>query len=392
MIRVLCTDRPDTERVDLNLGGATRQVSRLQRVGIDRRVTKEHAADVATCNIAVRPVRVVEHVGERDIQGIKHRRIVRILVYDRRINVAAAVIRPVEQVVLVGAGVRIHHETDIRHANRVITHVRDLVVDSDEIVRLLTCPLVALLDHSETQALVKVDRRACVDVLFVGVRVDHPEHLLRDSGEILIDETVGIIVDAVERVFIVPLKRIILVEDMLRTVAVIVCKPRAVRAALPGLVDDRQEVVRIRAELPLKDGRGNKRIGTPGQVVLNDTPEPQTRCKEVLVVTARRPLAGWVVQIIAESAEVPQVTDVKQHLPDVVIPAVEDLDSAIDRVLVADPIARVHPRLRFARNTDDRHRDERDEHERCYQPSRPGGNDASSSLTNRAKNHQQPPY
>ena len=104
------------------------------------------------------------------------------------------------------------------------------------------------------------------------------EHLLRDGREVLIDEPVAVVVEAVQRILVVPLERVLRIEDVRHAVAVVVGEARAVGRALPRLVDPGQKILGIRTELDLVDRGGDERVGVARRLPLDAAdPEPAPR-------------------------------------------------------------------------------------------------------------------
>ena len=231
--------------------------------------------------------------------------------------------------------VRVRHEADVHHSQRIRPHVHDLKVDADKVIGALARPLVALLYHLEPQARVLVTvvdaRERLVDLVLVCVVVLRPEHLLRDGREVLVDQPVVVVVETIERILVVPLERLAGVEDVIPAVFVVVVLPEATGSALPRLVDGCQRVLKVRRELLYsprhRDAGRDQRVGVA--LVTGQSPDPQARRVKVLVAAPRRPLRRRCEDVRVGVTEVAEVGDVQEKLADAVIPPGERHSPAV---------------------------------------------------------------
>ncbi len=144
------------------------------------------------------PSLVAVVVGEgRDADAYRHLAISPLRAYDA-LEERRDIIHPV-LLAEPGTRVAVREESDIYILYYVFAVVQYLVFEPHEVVELLLLPLVALLPHEETER-----GMFGIDLQRVGLIIGEParEHLLADSGEVLVDEPVAVVVAAVQPILV----------------------------------------------------------------------------------------------------------------------------------------------------------------------------------------------
>jgi len=202
------------------------------------------------------------------------------------------------------AHVAVDEHADVDVFENTVARIGNRIVDPHEVVEVRVAPLKALLANEQVHRFVLgID----LDGLGLVVGVPAAQHLLRYGGEVLVDESVAVVVSAVEPLFV---DRAVAV-----VVGVGVGQPVAAQVTLAGIVDD-VDGIDGRPELELV---GRRRNGGHAPV---DRADPQTGGEQVFDAAARGPLGRRSAleghAAVRHRSEHTPVGDVEAEVADVV--------------------------------------------------------------------------
>jgi len=187
-----------------------------------------------------------------------------------------------------GLDVAVHKEAQVHLIDSVVSHVGNLIVQTDDVLKVLLIPGKGSLGHTHAQgAMVRIDLADQGQVVVHGAG----EHLVAQLGKVLVDQAIAIVIAAIERIFVVLLVHVVVVAGVGHAPAggMVVGGGPQNETAL-GFVDGIAQPA-ARSQFPFVLAGGNRRF--PRDAPAN----PQTRAPKVFIARATGPLGRWCVAI-----------------------------------------------------------------------------------------------